>query len=63
MAQVHTLDELSKADYDKCEKAIKKFRKGRRTRDDEHVLYDALTNAGLSAEGADEYINMEVENA
>ena len=27
----------------------------------QHVLYDALTNAGLSSEYADEFINMEMD--
>lgn len=59
---VDTLDDLTPAAYKKAEAGIKKFRKTRRTRTDQDVLYDTLTNAGLSAEGADEYINMEVEN-
>lgn len=59
---VNTLDELDAASYVKCETAIKKFRKSKKSRNDEHVLYDAMTNAGITSEGADEYINMEVEN-
>lgn len=57
-----TLDDLAPEVYDKVEAAIKKFRnKKNRTRTDEHVLYDALTNAGLSSEYADEFINMEMD--
>lgn len=58
---VHTLDELDSKSYEVVEKAIKKFRRSRKTRTDEHVLYEAMTNAGISSEGADEYINLELE--
>ena len=58
----YTLDDLSPADYAKAEKAILKFRKSKRTRNDEHILYEALTNAGLTDESADEYVNLELED-
>jgi hypothetical protein len=60
---VNTLDELSKEGYDKAAKAIEHFRKTKKSRNDQHVLYDELTNVGLSPESADEYINLEIENA
>lgn len=59
---VNTLDELDDASYTKVEAAIKKFRKSKKSRNDEHTLYEAMTNAGITAEGADEYINLETEN-
>lgn len=60
---VNTIDELPDAEYKKVEAAINKFQgKKRRTREDEHILYDAMTNAGLSPEGADEYINLLLED-
>lgn len=61
MPQCHTLDDLSAKSYAKAEAGIKAFRASSKTRDDEHELYAVLTNAGMSAEGADEYINMETE--
>lgn len=60
---VNTLDELTRAQYDKAAAGIEAFRKTPMTRDHQHILYSVLTNAGLSAESADEYINLEVENA
>lgn len=60
MPQVNTLDELPLEDYHKCSAGFKAFRASRRTSADEHELYAVLTNAGLSAESADEYINLEV---
>lgn len=59
---VNTLDDLGREGYDKAETAIEKFRKSKRSRNDETVLYDALVNLGLSDESADEYVNLEVEN-
>lgn len=58
---VNTLDELDPAAYAKVEKAIKKFRNTKKTRRDQDVLYDAMTNAGITSEGADEFINLEME--
>ena len=53
-----TIDDLTGEDAKKADAAIEKFDKSRKSRTDQHILYDALTNSGLSAEYADEYINM-----
>jgi uncharacterized protein (UPF0210 family) len=59
--KANTLDDLSKEAYVKAAAGIKAFRAGGKTKSDEHELYAVLTNAGLSSESADEYINMETE--
>jgi hypothetical protein len=61
MAQINSLDELPNAEYAKCQKAIRAFRKGTQSREQQHILYEVLTNAGLSSEYADEFINLEME--
>jgi hypothetical protein len=54
-------DRLVPADHDKASKALAKFRrKKRRTKADEHILYDALTALGVTAEEADEIVSLEV---
>jgi len=58
---VNTLDELTPDKYVLAEKAIKKFRKSKKTRNNELELYDSLTNAGPSSESADEYVNLETQ--
>lgn len=55
-------DRVTDAQYQKIEAAVTKFQSGRKTRDDEHALYDALTNNGMSPEEADEYINLITES-
>ena len=55
-------DRLSPIEHDKVAKALAKFRrKKRRTRTDELVLYDTLTSLGVTAEEADEIINLELQ--
>jgi hypothetical protein len=43
--------------------AVKKFRSGKKTRNDQLDLYDDLCRWGASAEEADEYINLLMEDA
>jgi len=57
-----TIDDLEDAEAQAANDATNKFLKSRKTRDDQHELYDTLTNIGLSSEYADEYINMLLEN-
>jgi hypothetical protein len=57
----HWEDRLSPPEHNKAVKALEKFRrKRRRTKADEHVLYDTLTNLGVTPEEADEIINLEL---
>ena len=64
MPEVNSIDDLSDEAWPPVEKALKAFRaKKRKTRDDEHELYAVLTNAGLSSEYADEFINLEMQVA
>lgn len=55
---VNTIDELDNEKYDEAEKAIIAFQGGSKNREQEHILYDILTNLGISSEGADELINL-----
>lgn len=57
-----TLDDLPDAQYQAVESAIKIFRSGKKDRTAQHELYEVMTNMGLSAEYADEYINLEMES-
>lgn len=55
-------DRLAKnGKYDDYEKAIKKFRRSNKRSDAQHKLYAELTACGITAEEADEMINLEVE--
>lgn len=45
------------------EKAIKSFRKSKKTSNDQHKAYAELTACGLYSEEADEMINLELENS
>lgn len=43
---------------DKFTKAVESFLAGSRNRDQEHILYDSITNCGASPEEVDEYIDL-----
>jgi hypothetical protein len=49
--------------HDEFSAAIAKFRKSKKTRDDQQDLYDKLEQLGANPEEADEFVNMELENA
>lgn len=55
---VNTLDDLSREQYDQAERAIKVFKASSKNNTAQHVLRDALCDAGLSDESADEYTNL-----
>ncbi len=55
-------DRLTDAEMKRYEAAIRKFRKGRPTRDAQSELYAGLTNAGIYDEEASEMVDLEVEN-
>lgn len=42
--------------------ALKIFRRSRKTRTDQQILYDELETLGASSEEADEFVNMLMEN-
>lgn len=52
------LDKNGKGDA--YEKAIKAFRKSKKTRNDQNKAYDALQACGLYSEEIDEMINLEM---
>ncbi len=58
MDHVHWEDRLSEADYAKAELAMSKFKNSRKTRQDGHIAYDELTQAGMTSEEADEMVNL-----
>lgn len=55
-------DRITKEQATAMGEAVRKFKKGRKSRNAEHVLYDALTNNGMYPEEADDYINLLMED-
>jgi hypothetical protein len=49
--------------HDEFSAAVNKFRESDHNRTDELELYDKLVELGADPEEADEFVNMEVENA
>lgn len=55
---VNTLDDLSREQYAQAERAINAFRASSKDNTAQHNLRDALCDAGLTDESADEYTNL-----
>lgn len=55
-------DRLARAGkHDEFSAAVEKFRKSKKSRGDEHVLFDEMVRLGVSGEEADEFISIETE--
>lgn len=57
----HWEDRLSDKEYEKAQRAIRALRRSKKRREDQSTCYDGLTHAGMTAEEADEMINLILE--
>lgn len=58
---MHWEDRVGREGYDKIEAGILKLRASRKRSVDQHKAYETFTNAGMTPEEADEYINLELD--
>ena len=57
---IHWEDRLTTEQHEEMSAAMDKFRAGGKKRKAQHILYEVLTNMGVTSEEADEIINLEM---
>ena len=63
MAQESLEDRIALAGkHDEFSAAIGKFKKSRKNRNDQFILYEKLESLGASGEEADEYVNLMLDD-
>lgn len=55
-------DRITPEEHQTATKALERFKKSRKSKTDQHICYEALTNAGVEGDEADEIINLAMED-